>query len=157
MPDKDTRHHGTTSKQVIETVASWPYVTTGNGPFDSPAFYVETRQIGHIHLDQLPSVDITYPRPLEKQLLAEEYTNEHPVTTGSDPPNATFFVIESESDIDNAIWLFRLSYLYHTSVLQKREETASDLKEIDIQKELDGLGPSDAIREAFETAVGGSS
>lgn len=154
MQDKEARGHGTTSERIIETVASWSHVTTGDGPFGSPAFYVENRQIGHIHLDELPSVDVTFPEPLRKRLLAEGHTNDHPMNSRSEQSKATLFVIESENDVDNAVWLFRLSYLVHVSLLQKRGEPDLTLNDIDVRGELDELAPSDAVRRAFEAITG---
>jgi hypothetical protein len=136
------------SKQIIETVASWPDVTAGEGRFNSTSFKLADKEIGHLH----PSLaDIDYPKSLRAQLIAEGQTEEHHAVPGS--PTATTFHIESTDDIDHAVWLFRLSYLARVAYLQKRGETESNLIDIDVSEEVDKLALSDAVRSAFETAV----
>lgn len=153
MHDEEPRDPESLSQQVVEAVASWPHVTKGDGPFGSPALYLGTNQIGHIHLDERPSVDITFPTPLRKQLLAEGRTEAHPVDGGAESPKATLYIIESTNDIADAIWLFRLSYLVHVSLLQKRGKAEAALAELDVRNELDELEPTDAVRDAFEAVV----
>lgn len=154
MTDKDTQQHGTYVEQVIETVASWPEITTEDGRFNATTFQIGTGQIGHVHPGG--TVDISYPPPLRDQLIADDRTGEHHVAPNS--PTGTTFYIESVADIDNAVWLLRLSYLHHVLDCQKNEGTEADseLTDIDVEAELDELDPSDALRSAFETTAGHS-
>lgn len=151
MTDKDTQQHGTYVEQVIETVASWPEITTGDGRFNATTFQIGTGQIGHVHPGG--TVDISYPPPLRDQLIANGRTGEHHVAPNS--PTGTTFYIKSEDDIDSAVWLLRLSYLVHVLGLQKREGTKLNpkLNDIDVNEELNELDPSDALRSVFETTV----
>lgn len=133
---------------VIETVSSWPGITTGDGRFNSTTFQLAGNEIGHLHLRL---ADIGYPKPLRDQLIAEDHTQEHHVVPNH--PNATTFRIESADDIDHVVWLFRLSYLARLAALQKRGEMESDFAGIDVQEEVAKLAPSDELRRAFEAAV----
>jgi hypothetical protein len=99
MPYRDTQQHETYIEQVIETVASWPEITTGIGRFNATTFQIGTGEIGHIH--QSGTVDISYPPPLRDQLIADGRTGEHHVAPNS--PTGTTFYIESTEDIDNAV------------------------------------------------------
>lgn len=149
MTPKDTKQHRTDVEQVIETVASWPAVTTGDGRFNATTFQIESNQIGHIHSGG--TVDISYSPPLRDQLIADNRTREHHVAPNS--PTGTTFSIESEDDIENAVWLFRLSYLHHVLGLQKHENPNTKLSSINVEEELDELGPSDTLRSIFEATV----
>lgn len=62
----------------------------------------------------------------------------------------TTFYIESPDDYDHARWLVRLSYLYHVNILKKTPAGAEEYANIDIERELHTLDPSEVIREAFE-------
>ncbi len=149
MTSKDTHQHGSETEQVIETVASWSEITIKEGRFNATAFQIGNREIGHVHLGG--TVDISYPPSLRDQLIADGRTEEHHFASNS--PTGTTFYIKSEDDIDNAVWLFRLSYLHCVWSLQKREETNSNLANIAVEEELDKLDPSDALRSVFETTA----
>ena len=160
MQNENTQQHGTINEQIIETVASWPHITAGEGRFNATSFELVgswsiagmPREIGHLH----PRLaDIGYPEALRDQLITDGHTEKHHAVPRH--PNATTFHIESADDIDHVVWLFRLSYLARVSTLQKHKETEVKLKDIDVQEELDTLAPSDAVRHAFETAVGDDS
>lgn len=131
--------------QVIETVASWPKITTGKGRFNSMTFRVKDRDIGHIH--RWGPVDIGYPNPLREQLIAEGKTGDHHVVPNS---NATTFRVESPDDIEQAVLLFRGSYLYQVLVLQKRGDANPELTALDVSNELAALDASDDLRAIFE-------
>lgn len=134
------------SDQIVEMVASWPHVELDEGRFDSTSFKVAGSEFGHLH----PRLaDIGYPKPLRDRLIEEGQTEEHHVVPNS---NATTFRIESSDDIDHAVWLFRLSYLARLAALQRRGELDPNP---DVQHELDELGPSDGVRDAFEAAITG--
>ncbi|MFC4440200.1 MULTISPECIES: luciferase domain-containing protein [Natrialbaceae] len=148
MTEKDVRQRKTGSEQIIETVASWPNITAAEGRFNSTSFELAGREIGHLH----PRLaDIDYPKPLRDELITEGQTEEHHAVPMH--PTATTFRIESTDDVDRAVRLFRLSYLVRVATLQEDVGAESDVTDIDVEKELDGLEPSDAIRRAFEAAV----
>ncbi|HET7324223.1 MAG TPA: luciferase family protein [Halococcus sp.] len=139
------RQSGQYIEQVIETVASWPGITTGEGRFNSTTFEIEQRDIGHVH--RWGPVDIGYPKPLRDQLMREGKTGEHHVFPNS---NATTFHVESDEDIEQALALLRFSYLYQVLVLQKRGNAPPELAAIDVRDELARMDASDDLRAIFE-------
>lgn len=147
MAIDNNKQRNTEREQIAEAVASWPNITTGDGRFGSISFQLADREIGHLH----PRLaDIDYPKPLKDQLIADGKTDEHHAVPKH--PTATTFHIESVDDVDQAVWLFRLSYLVHLAILQKRNE-ATKLSDIDVRKEVNEFEPTDSIRSAFEAAV----
>lgn len=140
-----THQHRTYIEQIIETVASWPSITTGKGRFNSTTFKVGQRDIGHVH--RWGPVDISYPKPLRDQLIAEGRTGDHHVVPSS---NATTFRVESTDDIEQALALLRFSYLYQVIVLQKHGDVPPELAAIDVSNELTRIDVSDDLRAIFE-------
>ncbi len=134
-------------EQVIETVSSWPQITTGEGRFNATIFQLGQRKIGHIHAHPWGLVDISYPPPLREQLLAESHTEEHHVV----PNRATTFAIEAKDDIKQAVFLLRVSYLYHVSMLDQAPdiEELVDNSDIDVKTEIQKLELSDELRAVF--------
>jgi hypothetical protein len=131
-------------EQIIETVSSWPGTATGDGRFNSTTFQVGQRGIGHVHPHPWRLVDISYPQPLREQLLAEGHTEKHHVV----PERATTFALESTDDIEQAVFLLRLSYLYHVSVLDRSPDTdeRGETIDIDVETEIQKLELSDELR-----------
>lgn len=128
----------------IDTVSSWPDVTTRDGQFDATIFAVGPREIGRVH--QCGPVDIRYPKHLRNQLIAEGRTNEYYPAPDS---NVTTFYLTSTDGVKQAISLLRVSYLYHVSSL-RRSSVGDDLTEaIDMKTELLELEPSDELRMAI--------
>ncbi|GAA5063873.1 luciferase family protein [Haladaptatus pallidirubidus] len=150
MENKDTQERGTSREQITEIVSSWPGISVDEGRFNSTSFKLAGREIGHLH----PRLaDIDYPRSLRNQLIADGLTEQHHAVP--EHPNATTFHIESADDIDHVAWLFRLSYLIRVAIQQEVGKGESESVEIDIQKGLDELAPSNTVRNAFEAALVG--
>ncbi|GAA5064051.1 luciferase family protein [Haladaptatus pallidirubidus] len=138
-------------EQVIEIVSSWPGVTTGDGRFNSTTFSLGQREIGHVHPHQLGLVDISYPQPLREQLLVEGHTEKHHVV----PNRATTFAIESEDDIKQAVFLLRLSYLHHASMLEQTSDIEEQVENIDldVEAEIRQLKLSDELRAVLTQII----
>lgn len=134
---------------VVGTVASWPGVTTGEGRFDSTTFQVAGRPIGHVH--RWGPVDVAYPKPIRDRLITEGLTGEHHVVPES---NATTFHVESTDDVDRAVALLRISYLYHVSVLRRTAGSEGVVEGLDVEAALDELGLSDELRTVLTRHVG---
>lgn len=92
-------------------------------------------------------LDIAYLRALRGTLVDEGQTGVHHLL---DESGWTTFYIESSEDYDHARWLVRLSYLYHVTVLSKTPADAEEFAAVAVERELDRLDPSDAVRAAFE-------
>lgn len=136
-------------EQVVETVTSWPGISTGEGRFGSTAFRVGGREIGHVHPGG--AVDVGYPKPIRDRLIADGLTGEHHVLPDS---NATTFHLESTDDVERAIFLLRLSYLYHASVLRRASDVEEEVADVDVEAEVERSGLSDELRAAFDRATG---
>lgn len=67
-------------------------------------------------------------------------------------PNSTTttFFVESTDDIDNAVWLLRLTYLIHVARIQHRADATEKLAAIDVEQELTAAELSDRLRTIFE-------
>lgn len=132
-------------EQVVDAVSSWPGISTGEGRFRSTTFEVAGREIGHLH--RSGPVDIGYPEPIRDQLIAEGLTGGHHVIPAS---NATTFYLESADDVDRALTLLRISYLYHVSVLLRTPTGEEAIEDIDVDAEIEELNLSEELRAAFE-------
>lgn len=82
-----------------------------------------------------------------ERLIEEGETGIHHLLDGS---GWTTFYVESPEDYDHARWLVRLSYLYHVNVLKRTPAGAEEFAAVDVEAELDALGPSAPVRAAFE-------
>ena len=134
--------------QLIDTVSSWPHVTTRDGRFDATVFKVGPREIGSVH--RSGPVDIRYPKPLRDQLIAEGRTNEYYVAPES---NVTTFYLTSTDGIKQAVPLLRISYLYHVSTLGRTPAGKDLTGNIDVETELLELGLSDELRAVFAKII----
>lgn len=127
-------------ERVVETVSSWPGITTAGGRFDSTVFRLAGREIGHVH--RWGPVDVGYPKPIRDQLIADGLTGEHHVVPNS---NATTFRVESTDDVERAVTLLRIAYLYHASVIRRTAVEAGEIEDVDVGAELRELDLSDEL------------
>jgi hypothetical protein len=134
-----------TVERLIEEVGSWSGVTVGEHRFGGTEWRVGPREIGHVH--SWGMLDIAYLRALRDVLVAAGETGIHHLL---DESGWTTFYIDGPDDYDHARWLVRLSYLYHVNVLKKTPAGAAAFAGVDVEGELEALGPSDPISAAFD-------
>ena len=91
--------------RIIDTVTSWPGVTTDVGRFGETEFFLGRRLLGHIHGDDL--ADIPFPRQLRDELVAAGRTGPHHIHPDS---TWTSRVIASDEDVEAVVELIRLNY-----------------------------------------------
>lgn len=103
------------------------------------------REIGHVH--GWGMLDIAYLRALRDALVEDGQTGIHHLL---DESGWTTYYIEQPDDYPHARWLVRLSYLYHVNILKQTPVGAETDASIDVQRELEDLDPTDAVRDAFE-------
>lgn len=96
----------TSVKRVEAEVSSWAEVSVHPHRFAGREFRFGRAEIGHIHLGGV--LDIPFPRPLRDELLAKGLAEQHRWVPDS---GWTTFRLRSESDLQHALWLLRLSYL----------------------------------------------
>ena len=145
MGEHDKRQAARLVDRVIEEVAAWPHVTTEEHRFEGREFTLGPREVGHVH--RWGIVDVPFTGRLRGQLIEEGKTGEHHVVPES---GWTTHYVEDDEDVQECIWLLRLSYLYHVNTLKKTPAGAEKFENVDVDAELDELGVSDEIRAAFE-------
>jgi hypothetical protein len=145
MEDIDQREAARLVDRIIEEVAAWPHVTTEEHRFEGREFTLGPREVGHVH--RWGIVDVPFTERLRDQLIEEGKTGEHHVVPES---GWTTHYVESEDDVDECVWLLRLSYLYHVNTLKRTPAGAGNFENVDVDAELEELGVSDEIRAAFE-------
>ena len=140
-----------TVERLLDEVSSWTGVTVGEHRFGGTEWRVGPREIGHVH--SWGMLDIAYLRALRDTLVDDGQTGVHHLL---DQSGWTTFYLERPADYDHARWLFRLSYLYHVSVLQQTPAGAEEYAAVDVEMELDALDPPAPVRAAFERRHPGS-
>lgn len=123
----------TNRERIVGTVSGWPGVETGSHRFGATEFTVDGREIGHIHDGRV--LDINFPKRMKERLIDGEETAEHRFTGGG----WTTYRITTAGDVDHALRLYRLSYLYALLTMRRRPIGSAILTELDRDVELDRL------------------
>jgi hypothetical protein len=144
MGDQEKRQAARLVDRIIEEVAAWPHVETNEHRFEGREFTLGPREVGHVH--RWGIVDVPFTERLRETLVDEGKTEEHHVVPES---GWTTSYVEDDEDVEQAIWLLRLSYLYHVNDLKQTPKGAEMFAEIDMDEELDELGASEEIRAPF--------
>jgi hypothetical protein len=129
---------------IKQTVTSWSGVTVNPHRFGGLEFNLGGVEIGHIHHNGM--VDIPFNSKIRSQLLAEHHAGPHHLLPET---GWITFYIRSAEDVEQAIWLFRLSYLCYAS---RGSQKAALNGVLDVAAELDMLHPSEALKAAFNRA-----
>ena len=92
-------------KELEDAVTSWPRISVHSHRFGGREFRFANAEVGHIHYGGI--VDIPFPRSVRDALLKEGLAEEHRWV-----PNSGWvtFRVQSDRDLQHAIWLMRLSY-----------------------------------------------
>lgn len=129
--------------RLVETVSAWPGVSVGPHRFGAMEFTIGDREIGHVHGGRV--LDVNFPR-VKDVLIAEGSTGEHRFAGGG----WTTFHAESDDDVDRAIRLLRISYLYAALTLRRKPAGREILEHVDLDDELERLDSSEELRSIFE-------
>ncbi len=126
--------------QIVQQVSARNGVTASPHRFGGVEFTLAGREVGHIHRNGM--VDIPFNTAIRNQLMAEGKAVPHHVL-----PNSGWitFYARSEADIQTALWLFRLAYLFQ--VIRGRQRTTGL---VDVVDELHALSLSEELRAAFD-------
>ena len=123
-------------KRLEETVASWPRISVHAHRFGGREFRFANAEVGHVHYRGI--VDIPFPRSIRDALLTEELAEEHRWV-----PNSGWitFRIQSERDLQHAVWLMRLSYFRYAlkTVCDPREMFAEAIRELKLNAQFTSL------------------
>jgi hypothetical protein len=96
----------TPSKQITETVTSWPGVEAGPGTRGEFAFKVGGREIGHLHGEH--AAHFAFPKHTWRELRQQGRIVPHPVFP--DSVGLAARSIEDAADVRDVIALIRLNY-----------------------------------------------
>ncbi|MBZ0288771.1 MAG: DUF5519 family protein [Anaerolineae bacterium] len=128
-----------------QTITAWPGVEASPHRFGGIEFTLGGTEIGHIHSNGM--VDIPFNRKIRDQLIAEGQSEPHHLLP--DTGWITFY-IRSDDDVETAVWLFRLSYLFYASRGQGKVLVGTALNR---ESELDALHLSPALRGVMDGLV----
>jgi hypothetical protein len=145
MGDQSKHEAARLVDRVIEEVAAWPHVNTNEHRFEGREFTLGPREVGHVH--RWGIVDVPFTKRLRETLVEEGKTGEHHIVPES---GWTTHYIEANEDVEQAIWLLRLSYLYHVNNLKKTPAGAEKFEGIEVAEELDELGVGEEVQAVFE-------
>lgn len=129
-------------ENLQNTITAWPGVTAEPHRFGGIEFKLNGVEIGHVH--QSGMVDIPFNSQIRNQLIAEGRAGVHHLL--KDTGWITFYIRQPE-DVERAIWLFRLSYLFHAG----RGRSRSALEgQIDISEAVAALHLSVSMQTVFD-------
>jgi len=94
------------SEQIAAEVGSWPGVVVDDGELGELAFKVGTRELGHLHGEQV--AHFGFPKSVWRQLHAEGRIEGHPVFPGRIGPASRR--VETDDDVRDVIEMMRLNY-----------------------------------------------
>jgi Family of unknown function (DUF5519) len=130
---------------IESTVSAWPGVKVdSHDRGGGREFTLDGREIGHIHRDKL--VDIPFTKRIRDVLLEKKRAEKHHVMPDS---GWVSYRIQSDEDVDGALWLLRVAYLYHVITLQNREEGPPTGDAINIDTALAELDMSNTLENVF--------
>jgi hypothetical protein len=125
---------------IVAEVSEWDGVNAGDHRYGGTEFTLGPREIGHVH--RWGILDIAFPRRVRNELVSEGKTGPHHIYPES---GWTTFHVEGPDDLDEALWLLRLSYLSHAAAMSSVAE-AEIPSSLDVDAEFDVLQPSDDLR-----------
>ncbi|MDH3197430.1 MAG: DUF5519 family protein [Candidatus Krumholzibacteria bacterium] len=120
--------------RVVTEVETWPGVVTAPHQFGAVEFQLDGTEFGHIHRDG--TLDVPFVRRLRNPLVAAGAVSRHRWV-----PNSGWVTlhVESDEDIERAVRLLRLSYLYRLILRPERplglDDIASEIEGIELPLE----------------------
>jgi hypothetical protein len=89
---------------VDRELVTWPGITTEQGRFNSTAYKLGRREIGHIHRNGV--ADLAFPRAVYEELIASGQAQPHQAGV----QGVVSFWVNQPEDVDRVLALFRLNY-----------------------------------------------
>lgn len=124
-------------QSIVTEVSSWEGVTAAPHRFGGTEFNLGKVEIGHVHTGGL--VDIPYTKKIRDALVADNQAQPHHLL---DESGWISFYLRNEDDVEQAVRLFRLSYL------QKRYRRDRTFDAATYRVELARLGFNNTVMEA---------
>ncbi len=129
--------------QIRQAVSAWAGVSVQPHRFGGLEFNLGAVEVGHVHWNGM--VDIPFNSKIRQQLVTEGRAEPHHLYPET---GWITFYIHTDADVEQAIWLFHLSYLFNASRGQGR---AAIHDPINLPAEVDELHPSPELRAVFES------
>ena len=92
-------------KRITEALLLWEGVSMAPHRFGGVEYRLDTRELGHIHGDQL--VDIPFPKKVRDEIVSAGLAEPHHILPET---GWVSFYLREEEDVQNAIALLRRSY-----------------------------------------------
>lgn len=124
-------------QSIVTEVSSWEGVTAAPHRFGGTEFNLDKVEIGHVHTGGL--VDIPYTKKIRDALVADNQAQPHHLL---DESGWISFYLRNEDDVEQAVRLFRLSYLH------KRYRRDRTFDAATYRVELARLGFNNTVMEA---------
>ena len=99
MDDQDQR-----LASVERAVLAWPGVSKEPGRFNSTAYMLGRREIGHVHRNGV--ADLPFPRAVHDELIASGKAEPHQAGV----PGFVSFAVRRPDDVAAVVALFRMNY-----------------------------------------------
>lgn len=128
-------------EHIRQTITSWPGITANPHRFGGIEFNLGSVEIGHIHSNGM--VDIPFNTKIRTLLLEEKRAEPHHLLPET---GWITFYIRSEADVEQALWLYRLSYLFCATRPSNRAAVGDSL---DIPIAVEELHLSDDLKTIF--------
>ena len=128
-------------QQIIDEIGAWDAVSVNPHRFGGREFNLGKVEIGHIHNHGM--VDIPFTRAIREQLVSEGRAELHHLLKDS---GWISFYIRRAEDVDEALWLYKLSYIQKSRSRNRgSEDTLKQLRD-----DLAALQPSEEIRKLLK-------
>lgn len=128
-----------------EKITAWTGVEASPHRFGGIEFTLGGTEIGHTHSNGI--VDIPFNMKIRDELIAEGKALPHHLLNET---GWITFYIRSETDVQAAVWMFRLSYLFYASRGNKRALVGADLN---LAAEFAALNMSESLRTIVDGLV----
>lgn len=129
-------------ESLVDEVSQWPGVTVEPGRSGGRVFSLGTREVGTVTFGG--GVTVTFGRLLHEPLVDARWTTPDPLTPAS---GRTVFRVHTDTDVERARSLLRLSYLYHALSRSETPEGRAALAALDLERDLDTVSPPWVVRE----------
>ncbi len=126
---------------IQNEVTTWDGITANPHRFGGIEFNLGTTEVGHIHRNGM--VDIPFNSKIRNQLIAEGKAEPHHLLADT---GWISFYIRSDVDVQAAVDLFRLSYLFNATRGRSRAALGGTL---DMDAELARLKLSEPLQAIF--------
>ena len=133
-----------TEQSIVSRVSEWDGVSVLEKQSGATEFVYDGDDFGHV--DDDGSLDMPLSMKLRSALVESGRTEPHPVY---EKTGWTTYWIGGEEDVEEAVRLLRLAYVYyvlHTSEEEGKEHLAES---VDLEAELDAFGADERVRDVM--------